>query len=177
MERVFNLMKKSDEKLYYLMNVKIRNKITDMIMRIITGLFDPLSASVIGLLIYLYSDRTGITLGRTILLIAGITQVIVYAVKKKAGRVRPFVALHFSKFTLTPPKDIYSFPSGHTSIAFSYAISLGLFIPALAPALMGLAFLAGFSRIYLGFHYPTDVIIGAIIPFIVTKSLLLMNFL
>lgn len=57
----------------------------------------------------------------------------------------------------------YSFPSGHTALAFAFAFSLLVygkkgFIPGLI-----FAILMGFSRMYLYVHYPSDVLIGAII--------------
>lgn len=57
----------------------------------------------------------------------------------------------------------FSFPSGHTAIAFAFAFSLLVFgkkgfIPGLV-----FAILMGFSRMYLYVHYPTDVLFGAII--------------
>lgn len=56
----------------------------------------------------------------------------------------------------------FSFPSGHTSSSFAAALPMlktdkKIGIPALV-----LAFLIGFSRIYVHVHYPTDVIVGAI---------------
>ena len=73
----------------------------------------------------------------------------------------------------TYPNDIfkhsnagsYSFPSGHTSAAFSLATALSLEFPkwyVIAPSMLW-AGTVGYSRMYLGVHYPSDVLVGAII--------------
>ena len=62
-----------------------------------------------------------------------------------------------------PAPGNQSFPSGHTTSAFSYCIMIGLIIPQMFPVMLILACLAGISRIYLGVHWPSDVIIGSII--------------
>ena len=54
-----------------------------------------------------------------------------------------------------------SFPSGHTTVAFAAATVVALDRPNLAPWSLGFATLVGFSRIYEGVHYPTDVLAAA----------------
>lgn len=61
-----------------------------------------------------------------------------------------------------------SFPSGHTSSAFTFAMALTLVLKKKGPAIASFifAFLMGVSRIYVGVHYPTDVIVGAVVGII-----------
>jgi undecaprenyl-diphosphatase len=61
------------------------------------------------------------------------------------------------------PSDRFSFPSGHTAAAFLIATLLGHLMPALFPAAGAWALAVGFSRIYLGVHYPTDILAGMFI--------------
>lgn len=63
--------------------------------------------------------------------------------------------------------SINSFPSGHTGTAFTYALLIGLFTKTkfwVLPAFVG-AILVGYSRIYLGQHFPLDVGAGILVAF------------
>lgn len=54
-----------------------------------------------------------------------------------------------------------SFPSGHSASAAAFAVAVGDVLPALRPALRVAAVAVGFSRVYTGVHYPSDVLVGA----------------
>lgn len=70
------------------------------------------------------------------------------------------------------PFDFYhsfSFPSGHACIAFAAALVLSKYNKQKKWLFYLLAFLISFSRIYLGKHYPSDVLAGAILGLIIGK--------
>jgi undecaprenyl-diphosphatase len=68
----------------------------------------------------------------------------------------------------------HSFPSGHTATAVAGAIVLSYFVPQAAPLFALLAALIAYSRLYVGVHYPLDVLAGAAIGLGVATALRLL---
>jgi len=65
-----------------------------------------------------------------------------------------------------------SFPSAHTAFAFMMAVLLSRWFPRYQFIFFIIAGLIGWTRIYLGLHYPTDVIAGALLGYGITKLFL-----
>lgn len=84
--------------------------------------------------------------------------------KPIVGRVRPFELVDGIKLLVLKPTDP-SFPSGHSAISFCMMTVIVLFSKSKSLNIMAivLAFLIAFSRLYLYVHYPTDVIVGALL--------------
>jgi undecaprenyl-diphosphatase len=102
--------------------------------------------------------RPSITMAAT-----GIFGVVLYKfLKRTFVRERPFIT-HVGISKAMAPLDRYSFPSGHTLHAVSFTWQAVANFPELGWVLIPLASLIAASRVVLGLHYPSDVLIGAII--------------
>lgn len=82
-------------------------------------------------------------------------------IKNFVDRERP--CKKHNKVPFMRPPDRASFPSGHTMAAFSIAFSLGTYSVPFGIVAYTLAFLIAFSRIFVGLHYPFDVIVGMVL--------------
>lgn len=140
----------------------------DKSMRIVSGSVAPLMVAVpVSILLINYSQTHSFTEKKEPYVIAASlvgTTIITFGLKYGVNRPRPFVTYPdiIQKDHHVGP---YSFPSGHTSSAFALATSLTLCyskwyvaVPAFAWAVT-----VGYSRMRLGVHFPTDVLVGAII--------------
>ena len=79
--------------------------------------------------------------------------------KPLIARPRPFVAAGFEELIVSKPTS-WSFPSGHTTAAFTTSLTLCYYHRKAGIAALLLAALIAFSRMYLFVHYPTDVLGG-----------------
>jgi undecaprenyl-diphosphatase len=88
-----------------------------------------------------------------------------FLLKDAVHRPRPFVAHP----EIHPLYAVHSssFPAGHAATAFAGATVVAFLAPRAAPVLFLVAALIGYSRVYVGDHYPTDVLAGAVIGVVV----------
>jgi undecaprenyl-diphosphatase len=141
----------------------------DPLMLTFTFLGEGIVASGISLFLIIY----GIVKKQTIIHNAGCGGLLSYAlsgiissvIKNIVNSPRPL----FELFDVRVVGDILftkGFPSGHTTTAFALASALGVFFPKLRIYLLGVASLVGLSRIYVGAHYPADVLGGAVLGYL-----------
>jgi membrane-associated phospholipid phosphatase len=125
-----------------------------------SGVVAPLAVLAVGLIRNNKQDlKNALYITETVVLSTATT----FLLKATIKRPRPFVT-NSKLVPLSYPKN-YSFPSGHTSEAFAVATSLSVCYPKwyiIVPTYLYAGSVA-YSRMYMGVHYPTDVIAGAIV--------------
>jgi undecaprenyl-diphosphatase len=99
---------------------------------------------------------------------AGVTS---YALRQGIGRERPPLVYPEPKPLVSVPHS-GAFPSGHTSAAFACATVLAWASPRLRIPVFVLAAAIGCSRVYVGVHWPLDVLGGAVLGVLVATALL-----
>ncbi len=90
-----------------------------------------------------------------------LSHLVVRILKQSCARLRPSAALDIQALVREPTCS--SFPSGHAAAAMAVAFVYAMAFPSLAPVLIPGAVLVGASRVFLGVHYPGDVLIGQLI--------------
>ncbi|MFB9325225.1 phosphatase PAP2 family protein [Paenibacillus aurantiacus] len=87
-------------------------------------------------------------------------------VKRKFRRLRPYQKLPHLHCSAKPLQDP-SFPSGHTTAITAWLapwlMAYASLLPALLPAALLICLSVAWSRMYLGLHYPSDVMAGAVL--------------
>ena len=141
----------------------IRNPFLDKIMPAVTSLGSAgIVWIVIGIVMLFFNRyrKAGVSVLVSLLFSLLICNMII---KPLVARIRPFDINTAVTLIITKPTD-YSFPSGHTSAAFAatVAVLLGRH-KRIGTAMLVLALVLAFSRLYLYVHYPTDVLCGMII--------------
>ena len=111
---------------------------------------------------------------RHLILLYAVQSAVIYGLKFLVQRQRPLFFLEIASKLSKGPGEILdpSFPSAHTTFSFMMAILLSAWFPRYRIIFLVVAAFIGWTRIYLGLHYPTDVIAGAILGYGVTELFL-----
>ena len=174
MESILDVVWKLDESILKLINIKLSNPIFDFLMPI----FDkPVGFILPVLFFWMYSIYKNPTKRKQLLIlipfVITFTDQIGYNIKKLELRNRPWVIHQDINHLGGYGGKHFSFPSNHASNSMAIAT---VFVQILGKNYWGvfiLAFLTGFSRIYIGVHYPGDVLIGFILGWVVARIIIL----
>jgi len=150
-----------DISLFKSINNKWRCSFLDRLMPKITHL-GGIKISILTCLALLFFSSQS-PLGKEAAVALAGSQGIVQLVKKFIPRPRPYLSIPGTQLWHSLTLRDYSFPSGHTTASFSLFTLLSIYCPILAPLFLPLALMVGLSRIYLGLHYPSDVVTGAVL--------------
>lgn len=85
---------------------------------------------------------------------------VVHGIKTLVRRRRP-AGIDLERPISAPDK--HAFPSGHTAQAFAMVVIAWTVAPAVGACTLVMAVLVGLSRMFFGLHYPTDVVVGALL--------------
>ena len=105
-------------------------------------------------------ETAGPTFILQVLVTAAVGIGIYKVLKHRLVRERPYIT-HDGIVCAAAPLDRYSFPSGHTMHAVSFAILFSAHVPIMVWIMAPFAVLVAASRVVLGLHYPSDVLVGA----------------
>jgi membrane-associated phospholipid phosphatase len=143
-----------------------RNQNFDSFFKVVTdsyapiGVLTPATVFAVGLITNdTILKRKGLMIGGSLFISTVVMTSLKYGVRKD----RPFVTYPDIERLVSAGSP--SFPSGHTSVAFSTATSLSIAFPkwyVITPSFLW-ASAVGYSRMHLGVHYPSDVFVGALI--------------
>jgi len=163
-----------DKKMMVFLNKTISNPIFDFIMPIITNqnflVFS--SLVLIGYLAYFGGKRGRITIV-VLLIAASFSDALCFQIIKPwVGRIRPSHEFYDYINLLVSKGGKYSFPSNHAANSFVFATVLSYFYDRNRIFLYILASTIAFSRVYVGVHYPMDIVFGSIIGYIISWIIL-----
>ena len=134
-------------------------------MKIMTKIGDGYVWGILCIIIAFINFHAGLAM-----MIASVTQIIIQQIVKHIFcRERPFIS-HNDIFYIIPPPDKFSFPSGHTAAAFVMFFAFFHFFPVFCAIMFAFACLIAVSRVYLGLHYPSDLLGGVFLGYLSYKT-------
>ncbi|KKM10551.1 hypothetical protein SY88_12800 [Clostridiales bacterium PH28_bin88] len=160
MRRLVVWLGSGDHWLFYYINRRLSCRPLDWLMPKLTALGGATVSVALCVLLWLWGvGATKVAAAEAMTALTG-SHALARVMKRVAARRRPYLVLPEVR-TISSLWTDHSFPSGHTAAAFSLAAGFALNFPPLALSLVSVAGLIGISRMYLGQHYPTDVLFGA----------------
>ena len=171
---MINTIIEIDKNLMILLNKTLSNPIFDMLMPIITN---QKFLTIVGVILIIYLGFYGGKRGRIALIVlifaAGISDAIcAQIIKPWVGRIRP--SHEFIEYInlLVSKGGKWSFPSNHAANSFAFATVLSYFYDKNKTMIFSIASVIAFSRVYVGVHYPLDIIFGSLLGYTISWIIL-----
>jgi len=163
---MFNFIIQVDQSVFLFFNKTLSNPFFDKIFPVITEPRNWLIVIMIALILFIIKEKKkALEVIALVLVAAALSDLIAYRILKPLfGRLRPCHPEYFieSGRYLIGMKTSFSFPSNHAMNMFTAATVLSYFYNKYSFYFFGFAVLIGFSRIYVGVHYPLDICGGAV---------------
>jgi len=172
LESVFLTIKNLDIQWFIFVNQSMHNTFFNVVMPLISNSGeDGLIWLIAALILYLSGPKT--RRASFLMLVAIFISFVVgeEVLKHIFQRPRPFLSLEGVNLLITPPGS-FSFPSGHAANAFAASLVVARKVPRLAWPVLLLTVIMAFSRVYVGVHYPLDILGGALLGALCAKFVL-----
>ncbi len=152
----------TDVKLLNFINVAIKNSLFDAIMPVITWGGSFYLVIVAGLLCAFLFKKDKIFYAGSFVAVMFLARYSYRFLKLFFARGRPMFSYDWVNI-IGFPLQSYAFPSGHSTVAFTCAVFMSFRFPKGRNYFLTVAAFVAFSRVYMGVHYPSDVLAGAVL--------------
>jgi len=155
-----------DHHIFYYLNRVWTNSAFDYVLPLLTDLHkNPIALGIFAVLLIVW-----LALGRLQSLKCILVLIFVISISDALSHrvFKPFFQRERPQYlaqtqVLTEKQAGWSFPSSHATNCFAAAATVGSFFPPFRAYLMAFAALVAYSRVYVGVHYPLDVLVGALL--------------